>query len=126
NFGGGINPSGATKLTSSGGGDIIANNTGNNFGGNLSLSTSGTASIVNSTALTLGASSVGMLTARTLAGNLTQSGVLTVGGISSFMTSGTNAIITLNSANLLTGAVSLNTSGSSGTAQLTNDLAGGL
>ena len=34
--------------------------------------------------------------------------------------------ITLNNANLLTGAVSLNTSGASGNASLTNNLAGGL
>src|SRR5262249_56157096 len=40
--------------------------------------------------------------------------------------SASNADITLNNANLLTGAVSLNTSGASGNAQLTNDLAGGL
>ncbi len=56
-------------------------------------------------------------------GNLTQSGVLTVGGTSSFTTSASNATITLGSANLLTGAVSLTTTGSSGNASLTNDLA---
>ncbi len=56
-------------------------------------------------------------------GNLTQSGVLTVAGTSSFTTSASNATITLGSANLLTGAVSLATSGSSGNASLTNNLA---
>src|SRR5262249_35266212 len=38
-------------------------------------------------------------------------------------TSGTNATIALNNANLLSGAVSLNTSGSGGNASLTNNVA---
>ena len=53
-------------------------------------------------------------------GNLTQTGALTVGGTSSFTTSATDATIALTSANLLTGAVLLNTSGAGGNAQLTN------
>jgi hypothetical protein len=120
-YGGSVTTSGATALTSTGGGNITANNTANNFGGDLMLSTSGAASIVSSTALTLGASSVGTLTAQTLAGNLTQSGALTVGGTSSFATLASNASITLaNTGNQLTGAVSLNTSGANGNASLTN------
>jgi hypothetical protein len=72
----------------------------------------------------LGASNVGgNLTVTDSVGNLTQSGVLTVGGTSSFTTSAANATITLNNTNLLTGAVSLNTSGTSGNAQLTNAVA---
>ena len=39
------------------------------------------------------------------ASNLTQTGVLTVAGTSSFMTSANNADIVLNNANLLAGAV---------------------
>ena len=54
------------------------------------------------------------------ASNLTQTGVLTVAGTSSFMTSANNADIVLNNANLLAGAVSLNTTGTTGTASLTN------
>ena len=54
-------------------------------------------------------------------GNLTQTGVLTVGGTSSFTTSATDATITLtNTGNLLTGAASLNTSGTGGNASLIN------
>ena len=46
-------------------------------------------------------------------GNLDQSSALTVGGTSSFATSTANATITLNDANLLTGAVSLTPAGRS-------------
>jgi hypothetical protein len=70
----------ATTLTGTSGGNITANNTGNNFNGNLILSTSGTASIVDSNALSLGASSVGTLTAQTLAGDLTLNGAITATG----------------------------------------------
>ena len=60
----------------------------------------------------LGTSSVGgALTVVSTLGDLTQTGVLTVGTTSSFTTSAANATITLNNANLLTGAVTLNTTG---------------
>ena len=69
----------------------------------------------------LGASNVGgNLIVTDTVGNLTQTGVLTVAGTSSFTTSTSGATITLTSANLLTGAVSLNTNGPTGTASLTN------
>ncbi len=117
---------GTGGLTVNGTGNFTANNMSNSFGGILTLNTTGNVSIVNS-ALTLGTSSVGgTLTLTTTTGNLTQNGPLTVGSASSFTTSASNATITLNNANLLTGAVSLNTSGTSGNAALTNDLAGGL
>jgi hypothetical protein len=45
---------------------------------------------------------------------------LTVGTTSSFTTSAANAAIALNSANLLIGAVALNTNGATGDASLTN------
>jgi hypothetical protein len=101
----------------------------NLLGGEVTLTTSGgngDASLTNNAAggLVLAASSIGgNLTATSTLGNLTQSGALTVGGTSSFTTSATNATITLNDANRLTGAVSLNTSGPSGDAQLSNDRA---
>ena len=69
----------------------------------------------------MGTSNVGgNLTVTDSVGNLTQSGVLTVAGTSSFTTSAANATITLNNANLLTGAVSLNANGAAGNASLTN------
>ncbi len=100
------------------------NNAGNQIG-TLAANTA-SVSLTNSLAggLVLGTSSVGgNLTVVNKLGNLTQSGVLTVGGTSSFTTSAANATITLNNANLLTGAASLNTSGASGNAQLTNNQA---
>jgi hypothetical protein len=75
----------------------------------------------------LGASTVGgTLTVTDSVGNLTQTGVLTVAGTSSFTTSTSGATITLTSANLLTGAASLNTNGAAANASLTNAKAGGL
>ena len=53
-------------------------------------------------------------------GNLTQTGVQTVTGASSFTTSASGATITLGSTNLLTGAVSLSTNGAGANASLTN------
>src|SRR5260370_35594002 len=83
--------------------------------GAASLTTSranGNASLTNAKATVLGASNVGgNLTVTDTVGNLTQNGVLTVGGTSSFTTSAANATITLNNANLLTGAASLRSKG---------------
>ena len=81
------------------------------------------ASLTNALAggLVLGTSNVtGALTVVNTLGNLTQTGALTVGTTSSFTTSAANAAIALNSANLLTGAVALNTNGATGDASLTN------
>src|SRR5262245_17686717 len=107
---------------------ITLTNTGNLLTGAASLNTSGAsgnASLTNNRATVLGASNVGgNLVVTDRVGNLTQGGVLTVGGTSSFTTSATDATITLtNNSNALTGAVSLNTSGAAGNAQLTNALA---
>ena len=89
----------------------------------MSLTTSGassSASLINALAggLVLVPRLPGSLTAVSTLGNLTQTGVLTVIGASSFTTSAPDATITLTSANLLTGAASLNTSGTGGNASL--------
>jgi hypothetical protein len=102
--------------TSANNATITLTNTGNALSGAIALSTtgatSGDASLTNNVATTLAASSIGRnLVVTDRVGNLSQTGVLTVGGTSSFTTSATDATITLNSANLLTGAASLNTSG---------------
>src|SRR5215813_7982259 len=91
---------------------ITLTNTGNLLTGAASLNTSGAsgnASLTNNRATVLGASNVGgNLAVTDRVGNLTQGGVLTVGGTSSFTTSATDATITLtNNSNALTGAVSL-------------------
>ncbi|HXV12057.1 MAG TPA: autotransporter-associated beta strand repeat-containing protein [Burkholderiales bacterium] len=79
-YGGTVATGGATTLTSTAGGDISANNAGNDFIGDLALNTSGAAGIVDSGALTLGASSVGTLTARALGGDLSLNGTITAAG----------------------------------------------
>ena len=75
---------------------------------------SGNATVVNDAVLIIAASEVGgNLAATATTGNILDNGVLTVAGTSSFTTSQNNADITLNNANAFTGAVSLNTTGSS-------------
>ena len=110
--------------TSAANATITLTNTGNLLTGAASLNTNGatgSASLTNNLATVLGASNVGgNLVVVDRVGNLTQTGVLTVGGTSSFTTSAANATITLNSANLLTGAVALNTNGANSDASLTN------
>src|SRR6516165_103326 len=115
-----------TFTTSASNATITLNNA-NLLTGAASLNTSGAngnASLTNAKATVLGASNVGgNLTVTDSVGNLTQTGVLTVAGTSSFTTSATDATITLTSANLLTGAASLNTSGTNGNTSLTNNQA---
>src|SRR5262249_49082849 len=110
--------------TSASNATMTLTNTSNALSEATALSTTGgtaDASLTNNVATTLAASSIGRnLVVTDRVGNLTQSGVLTVGGTSSFTTSATDATITLTSANLLTGAASLNTSGANGNASLTN------
>jgi autotransporter-associated beta strand protein len=76
-YSGTVATSGATVLTSTGGGNISAINTGNSFSGDLSLNAGGIVDVVNSTALSLGVSSVGSLTAKSQSGNLTLNGAIT-------------------------------------------------
>jgi Repeats of unknown function (DUF5649) len=123
---------GASSFTTSAVDADITLTSANLLTGAVALNTSGTtgnASLTNNLAggLVLDTSNVGgNLTVVSTLGNLTQSGVLTVGGTSAFTTSASNADITLTNANLLTGAVSLTTSGANGHASLTNNLVGGL
>ena len=118
---------GTSSFTTSASNATITLNSANALTGAVSLNTNGTtgnASLTNNQATVLGASTVGgNLTVIDSIGNLTQSGVLTVGGTSSFTTSASNATIALTQANLLTGAVSLNTNGTTGNASLTNNQA---
>ena len=93
------------------------NDADNTFTGAVALNTSGSsgnATIKNDRALLLAASSVGgALSATATANNITQNGILTITGTSSFTTSASGADIVLNSENLFGGAVALNTTGSS-------------
>jgi len=105
--------------TSQNNADITLNNA-NAFTGAVALNTTGSsahATVVDASGLNLAASTVGgNLVATATTGNMTDSDVLTVAGTSSFTTSANNAYITLNNANAFTGAVSLNTTGSTGNA----------
>ena len=94
---------------------------GNNaFAGAVALNTNGSsahATLVDTSGLLLAASTVGgNLSATATTGNMEDAGVLTIAGTSSFTTSATDAHINLNNANAFTGAVALNTTGSSGNA----------
>ncbi|MEA2958031.1 MAG: hypothetical protein QOJ58_3534, partial [Alphaproteobacteria bacterium] len=113
-----------SSFTTSAANATIALNSANLLTGAASLNTNGAAgnaSLTNARATVLGDSNVGgNLTVTDSVGNLTQSGVLTVAGTSSFTTSANNADIILTGANLLTGAASLNTNGAAGNASLTN------
>ena len=67
---------GTVAMISTGGGDITATNALNNFSGNLSITTTGAASIADANALALGASSAASLQAFALGGNLTVNGII--------------------------------------------------
>ena len=112
---------GTTSLTT------LANNADINLDtlastGAVTLSTTGTsgnATIVNATALALQGTVNGNLIATATTGNLTDSGTLAVTGTSSFTTSQADADIELDTL-ASTGAVTLNTSGTSGNANVVN------
>jgi filamentous hemagglutinin family protein len=101
-----VTTSGATTLTATTGGNITASNSTNNFSGNLALSTTGSASIVDSNALAFGASSIATLTAQTLAGDITLNGAVTAsgGGDSIVLASGGNFVNNVGAAALNPGA----------------------
>ena len=90
--------------------------------GAISFSTTGTGDVTldnGTTATNLGTVSVGRNLSVTAGGAITDSGVFTIGGTSSFTTDVANQSITLDTAtNTLTGAVAFNTSGT-GDATLT-------
>ena len=91
--------------------------------GTVALTTDGDgdATVVNDTLLDFANSTVrGNLVATATTGNIIDTGVLTISGTSTFTTSQSNDDITLGSVNVLTGAVTLNTSGSTGHAVVDN------
>ena len=126
----------ASGITDSGnvtvGGNLIATTDANsgviNMGtlrvdGTVALTTDGDgdATVVNDTLLDFANSTVrGNLVATATTGNIIDTGVLTISGTSTFTTSQSNDDITLGSVNVLTGAVTLNTSGSTGHAVVDN------
>ena len=109
---------GTSSFTTSATDATITLNNANAFTGAVALNTtgsSGNATVVDASGLNLAASTVGgNLSATATTGNMEDAGVLTIAGTSSFTTSATDATITLNNANAFTGAVALNTTGSTG------------
>ena len=103
---------------------ITLDTTTNALTGAISFSTTGTGDVTldnGTTATNLGTVSVGQNLSVTAGNAINDSGVLTVGGTSSFTTDVANQSITLDTAtNALTGAVTLATSGT-GSASLTNN-----
>lgn len=104
-FGGFFYVGGSTAIASTGNGNSISlTNGGNAFGGPVALSAAN-ATLVNSTALALGTSSLsGALNVS--APGITQSGAVSVSG-SSTLNAGTSAITLANAGNFFGGAVSL-------------------
>ena len=102
-----ITVNGATSLTAGAGNDITLAQAGNNFGGAVSIVSGNNVTLVDSSALAFGASTIsGNLTA-TSNGPITQNAAISVGGTSSF-TAGAGNNITLNNAgNNFGGAVSI-------------------
>ncbi len=133
---GGITQTGAITIGGAGATSFTANGTSNNIvlgdGANtltlsdpaatLAVTTTGTgnATVTTAGATTLAASTVGGNFSLTSGGSVSQSGVLTVTGTTTVTTTSAGDDINLGtSLNLLTGAVSLNTTGAGGDATLT-------
>jgi len=119
---------GTSSFTTDTAGQSIALNSKTNvLGTGVTFTTNGVGGDVflkNSGDTTLGTSGVGgNLSVEDTTGAISQSGALTVAGTSSFATDAAHKAIALNQTNLLTGAVSLTTHGTSGDASLTNNLA---
>jgi len=115
---------GAATFTAANGQSITVANASNNFSSTIAFSSGGTllnVSVLDTTTIDLAALSVSGTLTVSSGGDITQSGALTVAGISSFTSTGTNNDITLSSANALTGAVSLATTGTTGNATIDND-----
>jgi hypothetical protein len=119
-----ITTGGASSFTASTAGQSINLATSTNvLGGPVTLSTSGAGNAsVTALALNLATSTVGGgLTATATTGGITEAGVLTTGGASSFTTSAANQTIDLSTqTNAFGGTVALNTSGTSGNAKITS------
>ncbi|MFA5182276.1 MAG: filamentous hemagglutinin N-terminal domain-containing protein, partial [Syntrophales bacterium] len=118
---GNISDTGAVDITGSSSFTALGNNAAINMdtlqsNGAITLSTTGAAgnaTIVNDSALVLGASTIGgNLTATATTGTITQTGALTVGGTGNFVTTAADQGITLgDTANAITGDVTFTTNG---------------
>jgi trimeric autotransporter adhesin len=115
---------GAATFTAANGQSITVANASNNFSSTVTFSSGGTllnVSVLDTTTIDLAALSVSGTLTVSSGGDITQSGALTVAGISSFTSTGTNNDILLSTTtNALTGAVSLATAGTTGDVTIDN------
>lgn len=105
--------SAASTFRVAGGNSITLNGSNNQFTGSLAFTSPGTlanVTLVNTTPVDLAALTLSNDLSITTTGDITQSGVLTVGGNSSF-SAGSNAITLSNAANDFTGSVTLQNAG---------------
>jgi len=116
---GALGVTGNSTFTGGSGTTITVDNAGNNFGGTVTFSaisgTLGSATVVDTTALALGAMSLTGNLVVTAGGAITQTGAFDIDGTSSF-TAGANAITLTNTSNDFTGAVTLSNSGANNVA----------
>ncbi|MEJ1355336.1 MAG: filamentous hemagglutinin N-terminal domain-containing protein [Candidatus Sedimenticola sp. (ex Thyasira tokunagai)] len=112
---------GAASLTTTGSNGSVTLNSASDIDGALSVTTdgTGTTSVTNLTdAIALGTVTTAELTI-SANGNITDSGVLDIGGAASFTTTGSNGSVALNSLSDIDGALGINTNGT-GTTSVTN------
>jgi trimeric autotransporter adhesin len=115
----GLTVSGTTSFTVTGTNVITMNNAANNFAGAVTLSSgTGLVSVVDTNNLTIAASTLGGALTLVSGGNITQTGALSVAGVSTITATAGNITLT-NSSNLFTGSLTINNSGT-GATQLTN------
>ena len=117
---------GATTLTAASGQSITLDSA-STYSSTVAFSSGGTlanVTIDDSTVLDLAALTLSGNLSVTSGGNITDSGVLNITGTSSFTTDVSNSTITLNNTNILTGTVSLNTTGASANATIDNGTTG--
>ncbi len=111
--GGAFDVNGTSNLTVTATDTITLTNAGNDFTGAMTLNSgTGTIQLVDSTATDFATSNIGGNLVVNSSGPITDSGVLTVGGTSSFTNSLANQSITLDTAtNALSGVINFSTTG---------------
>ncbi|MCM2308168.1 MAG: hypothetical protein NDI91_11980, partial [Sulfuritalea sp.] len=104
---GNLSIAGTTTVTPGAGNSIILDQAGNNFGGAFSVTNGGNVTVVDASALNLGAIGItGDLTATATTGDISNTGALTIGGNSSFTANAVGASIGVaNAGNNFTGTV---------------------
>ncbi|MEK9627604.1 MAG: filamentous hemagglutinin N-terminal domain-containing protein, partial [Nitrospinota bacterium] len=111
---GALTVSGTSSFTAGAGQGVTLGTTTNAMTGAVSLANSGAADIAidnGTTALNLGTVTAGQNFSATSGGGITDSGVITVAGTSAFNSDVAGQVITLDSVNAMTGAVSITHSG---------------